>query len=339
MKEPPGYQGRVRRLGGTGAPTPVRDEQSGKAAIMTLSKLLARTGALLSGLAAVLVLATTARADPESEQALIDLANGQLAVVLDVGASKEDRIAALRKLKSVHDRIKRFAAADPAYASRSDTDELRKLNEDTGDFLTAEASRLGIDLDAAAPAEEPVSGEDDPCKGIPLPDYSGHHGRLERAARGVAQAFRELEAILDEPASEEIDGAILDRRNRRDRALEALVRRQVRLAGDAADETSEIKLARIAMLEARELFLVHLREKGAADSEGAATIRRVEEIHRQFNKSKEEWASGGKTPPNLLQLEAEALRLIKKIHALREVSHQAHMDYCAVAEPMEDTAK
>lgn len=305
---------------------------------MTIALPSSRAGVFLAVLATALVLVTAARADPEEEQALISQAHEQLAVVLDTDASKEHRIAALRRLKAVHEKIKQFAATDPTYSRRADTDELRLLNEDMGGFLAAEAAKLSIDLNVDAPTDEPTPAAGNPCKGVPLPDYSGHHERLRRAATDVTEAYRELETILDEPVGEPLD-TVLDQRNRRDRALEKFVQRQVRLAWEAADETSATKLARIALLTARERFLKHLLVKRDADAEETKVMRRLAEVHAEFNKSKWEWAQGGKTPPNLLQLEAEAVRLIKRIMELRGISNQAREDYLAVSEPMEEAAR
>jgi hypothetical protein len=295
-----------------------------------------RIGSLLSMLALCLVLAAGALATPAEEKALLKAANAQIDVLLNPSSTKPDRIAALRKLKKVGDKMKALAAKDPNFKNRSDTEDFRNMHDQMGGFLKDEAKRLGVDLAAADPKPGPKPKAGPTCEGVPLPDYSVHPDRLKKAAKDIADAYEKLMKILKEPRGESFK-AIDEQRNRRDRALEDLIKAQAKLAWEVAGKPDPRKW--VELLRARDKFTKHLNKKRSADAEETKLMQRLADLHAQFNKSKQQFAQGGKTPPNLLQLDAEARRVIREIMKLRGKSNKAYKDYLAVAAPMEKAAR
>lgn len=287
-------------------------------------------------LALILPLGALAHATEEEEEALIEQAEAQLDVVLNPSASKKARTAALRKLQDVRNKIRAYVAADAKFTRRSDTDPFRMLHDGLDEFLAEQARELGVDLGAKERERPAASTPNAERRGVPLPDYSKGPERLRLAAAAVSEACKKLDSIRAEPEGESL-AATAAQRNRRDRALEELVLNQVRLVWEASEQSTD-KLERIALLQARERFLVHLETRRDAAAKEDELLKRLAKIHRLFNKAKRE-AAGGKITPALMLLDADARRVIKSIMRLRATSNKAYFAYVAVAEPMEDAAR
>jgi hypothetical protein len=284
-----------------------------------------------------MLLVAVVHATPEEEQVLIKQAHTQLGVLQGFSASNEDRTAALWKLKAVRDKIKQLAAKDPKFTDRADNDQLVILHDGIDQFLDDESKKLGVDLNARPPRGGSTQVAGKTCEAIPLPDYSLDASRLKEAAHDVKNAYKELERILDEPEGETIQARAYQDGLRK-RALEVLIEHQVRLAWEAAHESSAFRMNRIALLNAKTNFTEHLRKKRAADSAETEAMIALAEVHDEFNKSKHQIVEG-KSPPNFLMLEARARQLIKIIMGSRESSNKAYFDYILAVEPMEKTAR
>jgi hypothetical protein len=279
--------------------------------------------------------AAPAWASPDQEQALIEEANPHIDKVLDPASDKATKARALRELSKIRRRMKKLADQDPDFTKRSDTDEFRNMYEEMADFLAEEARELGIDLDAPASKPDKKPRTDAECSSLPLPDYSAYPDR-DKDVKAVAKAYEALMRHLKTAQGDSFQ----DRAkwiNQRDRLLENLITAQIALAWNAGGTPSATE--RIRLLEAKDKFAKSLQEKRAADSQEQVLINRLAELHRLFNRSKRDWAENGKAQPNLLQLEAEAQRVIKKIMALRSTSNKAYQDYVTVARPMEKEAR
>ena len=292
---------------------------------------------LLSFVFPLFAIVTQGIASPQKvqEQALMDEANPFIDKVLDPATDKTTRIDALRKLKGIRERMKALADEDPDFDERDDLDEFKNIYEEMSEFLSEQAEELGINLNeppSKAPAKQ--AGNQN-CPAIPMPDYSGYPDRNERVA-DVDKAYNALKKHLKSSKGENFQ----DRAkwtNDRDRLLEALVKAQIALVWEAAGAPPPLE--RVNLLRAKDKFLESLEEKRDADAEEQKLMVRLAELHRQFNKGKEEFVRGGKTPPSLMQLDAEARRVIKKIMALRRVSNQAYREYLEVVEPLEKAAR
>jgi len=279
--------------------------------------------------------ALPAWASPDQEQALIEKANPHIDKVLDPASDQATKARALRALHKIRQRMKKLVDQDPNFTKRSDTDEFRNMYEEMAGFLAEQARELGIDLDAPASKPGKKPGTDADCSSLPLPDYAAYPDR-DKDVKAVRKAYEALKRHLKTAQGDSFQ----DRAkwlNQRDRLLENLVTAQIALAWDAGGTPSVTE--RVRLLEAKDKFVKSLQEKRAADSQEQVLINRLAELHRLFNRSKRDWAENGKAQPNLLQLEAEAQRVIKKIMALRKTSQAAYRDYVAVARPMEKEAR